>query len=219
MTEIEIETDIPRWAPLERFVLDEEKLGDWMWMQGFVIDGERRIEAYKHSDTREHLFLDKDGNTVSSKEINRLGCARPVARFGETRSEVADFKATDKFVEAIRESDLEALNDVLGFEDFLYVDVSGDTIERGAIRFMERLSRRTFGPDPIARWGGDHRVAVVEMSYIELGSTKLSVMVLEMIHGRVASATEYVMPLEGAEPRWWEHTKTMCLMHFPDELC
>lgn len=217
MADAEFVTDIPRWGPLERFVLDEDKLGDWMWMEAYTVGGERRIEVYKHCDTREHLFLDGEGSPVSRAEIEGLRFVSEAPRFGETRSEVANVKATDHFVEAVREGDIDALQDVLAYDYFLYVGVADGTIERGSDRFIERLRRRTLDRFPVRRWGGDHHVAVVEMGYLEQGTMKLSVLVLEMRLGRVASATEYAFPMAGPAPDWWDHLGELWCMQLPDD--
>lgn len=55
----------PNWKPLEAFVLDEECLGDWMWMNSDIYEGQR-IEFYKHKDTRDYLILDQSGKPVAT---------------------------------------------------------------------------------------------------------------------------------------------------------
>ena len=50
---------LPQWAPLEKVVPAEQR-NNWMWM-GFVDYGNRRIEQYKHCDSRGYLNLDAGG--------------------------------------------------------------------------------------------------------------------------------------------------------------
>lgn len=50
---------LARWRPLESR-LPADRWTDWMWM-GSVEHGGRRIEQYKHHETRAYLNLDHDG--------------------------------------------------------------------------------------------------------------------------------------------------------------
>jgi len=49
------------WAPLENFLGDSSRLGDFMFMYR-VHSGEKELFAYKHIHTRRYLFLDEMGN-------------------------------------------------------------------------------------------------------------------------------------------------------------
>lgn len=49
------------WAPLENFLGDSGRLGDFMFMY-CAEHGEMEIFAYKHCNTRRYLFLDNMGN-------------------------------------------------------------------------------------------------------------------------------------------------------------
>lgn len=55
----------PNWKLLEA-ALPAAQLGDWMWMDT-VERGGRRIEQYKHRDTRQYVNIDQDGRAWSLK--------------------------------------------------------------------------------------------------------------------------------------------------------
>jgi hypothetical protein len=50
----------PEWGPLLDAV-GEEVVGDFMWMSEIELDDGRRVQAYKHRDTRRYIHLDEDG--------------------------------------------------------------------------------------------------------------------------------------------------------------
>lgn len=54
-----IQGDDPAWTPLEA-ALGLEVVGDFMWMFEVELDDGRRVQAYKHIDTRCYVHLDAD---------------------------------------------------------------------------------------------------------------------------------------------------------------
>jgi hypothetical protein len=56
-----IQGDDPDWGPLERTV-GLEVVGDFMWMFEVELEDGRRVQAYKHIDTRCYVHLDADCN-------------------------------------------------------------------------------------------------------------------------------------------------------------
>jgi hypothetical protein len=61
--------DDPRWGPLEKFILDPLHLDDWMWMEAWV-KGDRRVEVYKHWQTRMCIHLDERGRLVTGRRLD-----------------------------------------------------------------------------------------------------------------------------------------------------
>ena len=61
--------DDPRWAPLEKFVLDPIHLDDWMWMEAWVRNG-KRIEVYKHYQTRLTIHLHPNGRPIGERTLD-----------------------------------------------------------------------------------------------------------------------------------------------------
>ncbi|WP_367139537.1 hypothetical protein [Saccharothrix sp. HUAS TT1] len=53
----------PNWGPIERLA-PTDLLPDLMWM-GTLVHGDRRIEQYKHRDSRRYVNVDQDGGTWS----------------------------------------------------------------------------------------------------------------------------------------------------------
>ena len=76
--------DDPRWAPLEKFILDPLHLDDWMWIEAWV-RGNRRVEVYKHYETRLTIHLDERGHLLKGKRkqewMKNLG-NRPIREIG-----------------------------------------------------------------------------------------------------------------------------------------
>jgi hypothetical protein len=55
--------DTPDWAPLEQTV-GQDVVGDFMWMFEAELEDGRRLQAYKHIDTRRYVHLDADGDAL-----------------------------------------------------------------------------------------------------------------------------------------------------------
>src|SRR3954452_10893457 len=56
-----VQGDQPDWQALAR-VVDEDVMGEFMWMFEVRTEDRERIDAYKHVDTRGYLHLDSRGN-------------------------------------------------------------------------------------------------------------------------------------------------------------
>jgi hypothetical protein len=54
--------DEPCWDPLEEF-LPLDLCGPFMWMHAVDLHDGRRLQAYKHSETRRYLHLDDDADS------------------------------------------------------------------------------------------------------------------------------------------------------------
>jgi hypothetical protein len=65
-----LQYETPEWRPLEEAV-GEELAGGFMWMYEIATDDDRRIQAYKHIDTRCCLHLDGDGEAFAYVDESR----------------------------------------------------------------------------------------------------------------------------------------------------
>ena len=57
----------PNWQPLVD-LLGRRLPGDFMWMFGVRLEDGRRLEAYKHIDTRGYIHLDSGGGGYYYRE-------------------------------------------------------------------------------------------------------------------------------------------------------
>jgi hypothetical protein len=55
--------DTPDWKPLENTV-GYDLAGDFMWMFEVTLEDGRRLQAYKHIDTRRYVHLDAEGEAL-----------------------------------------------------------------------------------------------------------------------------------------------------------
>ena len=69
-----VQGDVPNWAPLLALV-GEAKAAEFMWMFEVRLSDGRRLDAYKHIETRCCLHLDEHG-----KDFAYLGSAGYVPR-------------------------------------------------------------------------------------------------------------------------------------------
>ena len=69
-----VQGDQPDWQALAR-VVDEDDMGEFMWMFEVRTEDGERIDAYKHIDTRGYLHLDSRGNAYVYEDNERY---RPV---------------------------------------------------------------------------------------------------------------------------------------------
>jgi hypothetical protein len=65
-----IQGEHPDWGPLEAAV-GLDVVGDFMWMYDVELDDGRRVQAYKHIDTRRYVHLDSDGNAFIDETDGR----------------------------------------------------------------------------------------------------------------------------------------------------
>lgn len=62
---VDWEMSEPNWGPLEK-AIPADQMADWMWMGTAVANG-RRIEMYKHVDTRQYVNIDNQGQAWNGK--------------------------------------------------------------------------------------------------------------------------------------------------------
>jgi hypothetical protein len=62
--------DTPDWAPLEQTV-GYDVVGDFMWMFEVQLEDGRKLQAYKHIDTRRYVHLDAAGDALVYLERGR----------------------------------------------------------------------------------------------------------------------------------------------------
>ncbi|HEV7804787.1 MAG TPA: hypothetical protein VGO80_03145 [Solirubrobacteraceae bacterium] len=60
----------PEWGPLLATV-GRETVGDFMWMFEVELEDGRRVQAYKHIDTRGYLHLDAECNAFVYESPDR----------------------------------------------------------------------------------------------------------------------------------------------------
>jgi hypothetical protein len=60
LTGVITQGETPSWTALEE-LLEEELLGDFMWMFEVQLEDGRRLNAYKHRSTRRYFHLADDG--------------------------------------------------------------------------------------------------------------------------------------------------------------
>lgn len=65
-----LQYDEPDWLPLA-LVAGIDLLDDFMWMHEVRLSDDRRLHAYKHTDTRSYLYLDAEGNAFEYGEDDR----------------------------------------------------------------------------------------------------------------------------------------------------
>lgn len=70
-----IQGDDPNWEPLLE-TAGHRVVCDFMWMFEVELSDGRRLQAYKHIDTRGYVHLDADGNAFAYQSPNRY---RPIA--------------------------------------------------------------------------------------------------------------------------------------------
>jgi len=65
-----LQGDTPNWLPLA-LVAGIDLLEDFMWMYEVRLSDDRRLHAYKHSDTRRYVHLDDECNAFWYGEDDR----------------------------------------------------------------------------------------------------------------------------------------------------
>jgi hypothetical protein len=90
--------DTPSWTALEE-LLEEELLGDFMWMFEVLLEDGTRLNAYKHRSTRRYFHLADDGRAFyyvsgdSYRQVDRptaiLSVFRPREIWRPTKAEEA----------------------------------------------------------------------------------------------------------------------------------
>lgn len=75
-----IQGDDPNWEPLLE-TAGHRVVGDFMWMFEVELSDGRRLQAYKHIDTRGYVHLDADGNAFAYQSPNRYRPIAPVDAF------------------------------------------------------------------------------------------------------------------------------------------
>jgi hypothetical protein len=105
----------PDWGPLEAAV-GMGVVGDFMWMFEVELDDGRRVQAYKHIDTRCYVHLDGDCNafvyetpgryrSIDIVHLLELVFARLPGLAGVTDEQVhASLRAVDRLEKAQQES-------------------------------------------------------------------------------------------------------------------
>jgi hypothetical protein len=76
-----VQGEHPNWQPLLNLV-GEEGAGDFMWMFEVELEDGRRVQAYKHIDTRRYIHAGADGAVYlyESPERYRVAPAVDVVR-------------------------------------------------------------------------------------------------------------------------------------------